>query len=47
MFKWPDPPEGQILVRLPFEIFWAVSGSVNFLLGCRIVVWAVTFPARN
>jgi len=33
MFKWPDPPDGQIVVRLPFEIYWAVSGSVTLTLG--------------
>jgi hypothetical protein len=33
MFKWPDPPDGQIVVRLPFEIYWAVSGSVTLILG--------------
>ncbi|OCK74595.1 hypothetical protein K432DRAFT_397961 [Lepidopterella palustris CBS 459.81] len=39
MFKWPDPPEGQILVRLPFEIYWAVSGSVTLIFGCGILFW--------
>jgi hypothetical protein len=33
MFKWPDPPDGQIIVRLPFKIYWAVSGSVTLTLG--------------
>jgi hypothetical protein len=33
MFKWPDPPDGQIIVRLPFEIYWAVSLSVTLILG--------------
>jgi hypothetical protein len=33
MFKWPDPPDGQIIVRLPFEIYWAASLSVTLILG--------------
>jgi hypothetical protein len=39
MFKWPDPPDGQIVVRLPFEIYWAVSGSVTLTLGFGMLVW--------
>jgi hypothetical protein len=42
MFKWPDPPQGQIVVRLPFEIYWAVSGSVTLIFGCGIVFWYFT-----
>jgi hypothetical protein len=33
MFKWPDPPDGQIIVRLHFEIYWAASGSITLILG--------------
>jgi hypothetical protein len=25
MFKWPDPPEGQILITLPFVLYWVFS----------------------
>lgn len=39
MFKWPDPPDGQIVVRLPFEIYWAVSGSVTLTLGFGMLFW--------
>ncbi len=34
MFKWPDPPEGKIIIKLPFTIYWAVSGTVTGLLLC-------------
>jgi hypothetical protein len=34
MFKWPDPEEGQIIIWLPFRIYWAASGAMTFLLGC-------------
>jgi hypothetical protein len=39
MFKWPDPPDGQIVVRLPFEIYWAVSGPVTLTLGLGMLFW--------
>jgi hypothetical protein len=41
MFKWPDPPDGQIIVRLPFEIYWAASLSVTLILGFSMYVWGV------
>jgi hypothetical protein len=41
MFKWPDPPEGQIIVRLPFEIYWATSLSVTIILGFGMIIWSV------
>jgi hypothetical protein len=41
MFKWPDPPDGQIIVRLPFEIYWATSLSVTIILGFSILIWAI------
>jgi hypothetical protein len=34
MFKWPDPKEGEIIVWLPFRIYWAASGGMTLLLGC-------------
>jgi hypothetical protein len=39
MFKWPDPPDGQIVVRLPFKISWAVSGSITLTLGFGMLFW--------
>jgi hypothetical protein len=39
MFKWPDPPDGQIIVRLPFEIYWAASLSITLILGFGIYTW--------
>jgi hypothetical protein len=41
MFKWPDPPDGQIIVRLPFEIYWAASLSVTLILGFGTYIWSV------
>src|ERR1700731_4906025 len=41
MFKWPDPPDGQIIVRLPFEIYWAASLSVTLILGSGMYIWSV------
>ena len=32
MFKWPDPPEGQVVIKLPFTIYWAVSGSITAVI---------------
>ena len=43
MFKWPDPPEGRIIVKLPFTIYWTVSGSVTFLLLCVSAPFFFTF----
>jgi hypothetical protein len=37
MFKWPDPAEGQIIMWLPFRIYWAASGGLTLLLG----IWGV------
>jgi hypothetical protein len=42
MFKWPDPPDGQIIVRLPFEIYWATSLSVTLILGFGMYIWTAT-----
>jgi hypothetical protein len=41
MFKWPDPPDGQIIVRLPFEIYLAASLSVTLILGFGIHISTV------
>ena len=41
MFKWPDPPDGQIIVRLPFEIYWAASLSITLILGSGMYIWSV------
>jgi hypothetical protein len=41
MFKWPDPPDGQIIARLPFEIYWAASLSVTLILGFGMYIWSV------
>jgi hypothetical protein len=40
MFKWPDPPDGQIIVRLPFVIYWAVSVSITLILGSAMICLA-------
>lgn len=37
MFKWPDPPEGQILVQVPFAIYWGASFAVAVAVG--VVMW--------
>jgi hypothetical protein len=42
MFKWPDPPDGQIIVRLPFEIYWAASLSITLILGFCMYTWTAT-----
>jgi hypothetical protein len=40
MFKWPDPPEGEIIMWLPFRIYWAASGALTLLLGlCALGVY--------
>jgi hypothetical protein len=41
MFRWPDPPDGQIIVRLPFEIYWAASLSVTLILGFGMYILTV------
>ena len=41
MFKWPDPPDGQIIVRLPFEMYWAASLSITLILGSGMYIWSV------
>jgi hypothetical protein len=41
MFKWPEPPDGQIIVRLPFKIYWAASLSVTLILGFGLYIWSV------
>jgi len=40
MFKWPDPPDGKIIVRLPFEIYWATSLSITLILGFGMYIWS-------
>ena len=35
------PPDGQIVVRLPFEIYWATSLSVTLFLGFGMYIWSV------
>jgi hypothetical protein len=42
MFKWPDPPDGQIIVRLPFEIYWVASLSITLILGFGMYIWTAT-----
>lgn len=37
IFKWPDPKEGEIIVWLPFRVYWVASGAMTLLLG----VWGV------
>ncbi|OCK82287.1 hypothetical protein K432DRAFT_472809 [Lepidopterella palustris CBS 459.81] len=46
MFKWPDPGEGEIVVWLPFRIYWAVSGSMTLFLGC-CMAWLFLFQPRR
>jgi len=44
MFKWPDPGEGEIIVRLPFAIYWATTGSMTlFLGGCMVWLFQPTW----
>jgi hypothetical protein len=40
IFKWPDPPEGQVVVKLPFVIYWAVSFVLTLAVGS--VMWRFT-----
>jgi hypothetical protein len=37
MFKWPDPPEGWILITVPFAIYWGASFAVAVIVG--FVMW--------
>ena len=33
MFKWPDPPDTQVIVKQPFIIYWAASGATALVIG--------------
>ena len=33
MFKWPDPPEAQVIVKEPFIIYWAASAATALVIG--------------
>lgn len=40
MFEWPKAEEGQILVSLPFRVFWATSICLAFLIG--LLMWLIS-----
>jgi hypothetical protein len=39
MFKWPDPPQGRVLIVAPFAIYWGASSAVAWLVGA--VMWVI------
>jgi hypothetical protein len=45
IFKWPDPPEGQVVVKLPFVIYWAVSFALTLVVGS--VMWYFTLKGSG
>jgi hypothetical protein len=40
MFKWPDPPGTQVIVKQPFIIYWVASGATALVIGVPLYFMA-------
>jgi hypothetical protein len=47
MFKWPDPPEGHIIVTLPFALYWGISAALAIVLGAIMLYLAYNKADRQ
>lgn len=47
MFKWHDPPEGKIIVKTPFIIWWAMSVGMILLTFLAYIILFVWKPCKH
>jgi hypothetical protein len=47
MFKWPDPPGSQVIVKVPFIIYCVASTTIAVVIGVPFYLKAWRTPKKS